>query len=814
MERYRLSDLSREGMADLCSRNPVADPSIMETCRTIFDDVSGRGDEALREYTRRFDDVELTDIQVTDDEFSRAGSMVSASAVAALERAARNVRAFHSSQPIAPHEVQVEAGITCWRESRPIDSVGLYVPGGNAVLPSTVLMLGIPARLAGCSEIVLCVPPAKDGTVSAEVLVAATISGVDQVFKIGGAQAVAAMALGTESVARVDKILGPGNRWVQAAKLLASLGGTAIDMVAGPSEVLVVADDSACPEWVAGDLISQAEHGSDSQASLVSISPSVLEAVETSVGQQLQDLPRKDFASESLRHSFSLLADSTEEAIEFANQYAPEHLILHVNDPRCWGHKVRNAGSVFLGPWSPEVAGDYASGTNHTLPTSGLARAFSGVSWDSFVKMVTFQELTREGLQSLAPTLETLAALEGLEGHRRAVAARLSSRDESEIKAVEAGRPRTPVDATSRGSESSTTPHREADIPAQIRRLIRPNILELEPYHSAREKALTGVLLDANEHPYAQYLQGVQLNRYPDPFQYRLRELIGDYAGVDVGNVVAGAGSDEVLDWIFKVFCQPGQDRVAIAHPTYGMYQVTADVFGVGVFEFSLDERFDFNPEEFLSAVPPDIKVLFLCSPNNPTGNLLNRDQILHLCRTWDRIVVVDEAYVEFADQPSLAMELGNIPNLILLRTLSKAFGRAALRLGYAIASEAIISQFLRVKAPYNLNALTMENGCQVLMKPARSLSLLNQIREERQRLATQLSGLPTILKVLPSQANFLLFCCAGATRICGQLLDRGVVIRDRSRLPGLENAIRVSVGTPAENDRFLKELTSVLPHQ
>ena len=220
------------------------------------------------------------------------------------------------------------------------------------------------------------------------------------------------------------------------------------------------------------------------------------------------------------------------------------------------------------------------------------------------------------------------------------------------------------------------------------------------------------------------------------------------------------------------------------------------------------------TPRSFLSAVPPDIKVLFLCSPNNPTGNLLNRDQILHLCRTWDRIVVVDEAYVEFADQPSLAMELKNIPNLILLRTLSKAFGRAALRLGYAIASEAITSQFLRVKAPYNLNALTMENGCQVLMKPARSLSLLNQIREERQRLATQLSGLPTIRKVLPSQANFLLFCCAGATRICGELLDRGVVIRDRSGLPGLENAIRVSVGTPAENDRFLKELTSVLPHQ
>ena len=429
MKSYRLEELSPEGLEELCRRNPVADTEMMETCQTIFDDVARLGNEAVWEYTLRFDGVDLPEHRVSRQDFSQAAEGISNLAVKALERAAQNIEIFHASQQVSEGPVKVEPGVRCWRENRAIDSVGLYVPGGNAILPSTVLMLGIPARLAGCREICLCVPPRKDGRVSAEVLVAAQITGISQVFKIGGAQAIAALALGTGTVPKVDKIVGPGNRWVQTAKLLAVLEGVAIDMVAGPTEVLVVADDSASPELIASDLISQAEHGGDSRAILVSTSREILEQVSQKVESQVQDLPRRDFAEEALAGSFSIQVPSMEEAFEFVNRYAPEHLILHLEGPEKWVEKVQSAGSVFLGPWSPEVAGDYASGTNHTLPTSGLARAFSGVSLDTFVKKITFQKLTQKGLRELAPTLETLAALEGLEGHGRAVRARLKQLD-------------------------------------------------------------------------------------------------------------------------------------------------------------------------------------------------------------------------------------------------------------------------------------------------------------------------------------------------------------------------------------------------
>ena len=429
MESYRLPDLSQSQIEDLCQRNPIADTDIMETCREIFAAVASRGDEALRYYTKEFDQVEVSEIRVPEEDFSRARSKVSPEVIAALERAAKNVGKFHAVQRISEERIETDSGVFCWRESRPIESVGLYVPGGNTVLPSTVLMLAIPAQLAGCSNIALCIPPRPDATVSPEVLVAAEIAGLTDVFMVGGAQAIAGMALGTETIPRADKVLGPGSRWVQTAKLLATLNGTAIDLVAGPTEVLVIADDSACVEWVCSDLIAQAEHGSDSQAVLVSTSESILEETALRVYRRIEDLPRRIFAGESLEGSFALWVESLDSAFEFANLYAPEHLILHLENAGDWVSRVKCAGSVFLGAWSPEVAGDYASGTNHTLPTSGLARAFSGVSLDSFVKKITFQELTRSGFQSLAPTLDILAGAEGLEGHRRAVQVRLDGQE-------------------------------------------------------------------------------------------------------------------------------------------------------------------------------------------------------------------------------------------------------------------------------------------------------------------------------------------------------------------------------------------------
>ncbi len=421
MQSYVMKDLAESEVRHLCRRNPITDPEIMETCRVVFDAVASRGDQAVRDYTREFDGVEIENLSVAEADFAQAEEAISDDVRGALEAAAANIEKFHRSQLYVEGRVETARGVTCWRESRPIESVGLYIPGGNAVLPSTVLMLAIPAQLAGCSRTILCVPPKADGTISPEVLVAARLAGVSQVFRIGGAQAVAALAVGTETVPKVEKILGPGNRWVQGAKLLATLNGVAIDMVAGPSEVLVIADDSADCRLVAGDLIAQAEHGADSAAVLVSVSASLITGVAKELSRQLTSLPRIEFASAALKASFSLEVENLEKAFDFSNLYAPEHLILHVENASAWVPRIQSAGSVFLGPWSPEVAGDYASGTNHTLPTSGLARCQSGVSLDTFVKKVTFQQLTEDGLRGLESTLTCLARVEGLDGHRRAV---------------------------------------------------------------------------------------------------------------------------------------------------------------------------------------------------------------------------------------------------------------------------------------------------------------------------------------------------------------------------------------------------------
>ncbi|MFZ0429293.1 MAG: histidinol dehydrogenase [Acidobacteriota bacterium] len=425
MKVYRFEELSRPELRKICTRNPVQDPELLRVCREIFEDVATRGDAAVRELTRRFDGVDLTDYRVHAKEFQKAAEQIPPQVQEALKHAASNIRKFHSAQTLTEGPVVVQEGVNCWRAARAISSVGFYVPGGTAVLPSTVLMLGVPAKLAGCQKTLLCVPPDRDGNVSPIVLAAAQVAGVRQVFKVGGAQAIAAMALGTETVPRVDKILGPGNRYTQTAKLLATFHGVSIDMVAGPSEVLVIADSLASPRVLAADLLSQAEHGADSQTVLVTTSETLIESTLAEVERQLADLPRRDLARQSLEQSFALLVPSFDAAFDFSNRYAPEHLILNMAEARDWLGKVHNAGSVFVGRLTPEVAGDYASGTNHTLPTSGLARSMSGVSMDSFVKKITFQELSAQGLQTLSETLQTLAGEEKLEAHARAVRLRL-----------------------------------------------------------------------------------------------------------------------------------------------------------------------------------------------------------------------------------------------------------------------------------------------------------------------------------------------------------------------------------------------------
>lgn len=340
----------------------------------------------------------------------------------------------------------------------------------------------------------------------------------------------------------------------------------------------------------------------------------------------------------------------------------------------------------------------------------------------------------------------------------------------------------------------------------ELDRLVRPNIRDLEPYRCARETVLEGILLDANENPYPVIRHGAPVNRYPDPYQRELRRVLAEKLGVDPGNVLAGSGSDEVLDWIFKVFCDGRKDSIAVAHPTYGMYEVMARIFEVPVFDFELNQSFDFDCDQFLRKVPENVNVLFLCSPNNPTGNLVNRDEIGKLLLNWNRIVVVDEAYLEFSGAESMLNELGKFPNLIVMRTFSKAYGRAGLRLGYAVADAVFIDYFSRVKAPYNLNAMTQLEGVEALLSPAED-SRIGQIISERRRVEERLKSLLEVKSVFPSDSNFLLFRTSGATAVCEQLLSEGIVVRDRSSLPGLRDCIRVTIGTSEENSLFLERL-------
>jgi len=399
-----------------------------ERVREIISDVRARGDSALLEFTRRFDGVPLAAIEVGTAEFAAAETALDAEQRGAIDRAIANVRRFHEAQVGPALRVETEAGVVCERQFRPIDAVGLYVPAGVAPLPSAAIMLAVPARIAGCPTRIICTPPRRDGTADPAVLMIANLCGVRRVFKLGGAQAIAAMAYGTQSVPKVDKIFGPGNSWVTAAKLQVANDpeGAALDLPAGPSEVLVVADAKARAEFVAADLLAQAEHSADAQVVLVTTSSALAEATAAEVETQMQRLGRLDTLRRSIEHARLFVVESIDTAIEVSNAYAPEHLILQVANAREWLPKVRNAGSVFLGAWTPETIGDYCSGTNHVLPTYGFARAYSGLSLHDFVKRMTVQELTSDGLRELGPTAITLAALEGLDAHANAVRVRLA----------------------------------------------------------------------------------------------------------------------------------------------------------------------------------------------------------------------------------------------------------------------------------------------------------------------------------------------------------------------------------------------------
>ncbi|MBQ8601047.1 MAG: histidinol dehydrogenase [Bacteroides sp.] len=409
-------------------KRPVLDVETLRgTVNEVLNRVKAEGDKAVIEYEERFDKVKLDVLAVTETEIMEAEKNVSNELKEAVLLAHKNIHSFHASQRFESDKVETVPGVTCWQKAVAIEKVGLYIPGGTAPLFSTVLMLAVPAKIAGCKEIVLCTPPNKEGKVNPAILYAAQVAGVNKIFKIGGVQAIGAMAYGTESVPKVYKIFGPGNQYVMAAKQQVSLHEVAIDMPAGPSEVEVLADETANPAFVAADLLSQAEHGADSQVVLITTSEKLIDDVEEEVMNQLEALPRRDIAEKSLANSKLILVKDMDEAIGMTNEYAPEHLIIETKDYMELAEKVVNAGSVFLGALTPESAGDYASGTNHTLPTNGYAKAYSGVNLDSFIRKITFQEITHEGMCTIGPAIEVMAINEQLDAHKNAVTVRLKT---------------------------------------------------------------------------------------------------------------------------------------------------------------------------------------------------------------------------------------------------------------------------------------------------------------------------------------------------------------------------------------------------
>ncbi len=634
-------------------------------------------------------------------------------------------------------------------------------------------MLALPARIAGCREVILCTPCGRDGRIAPEILYAADLCGVDRVFALGGAQAVAAMAYGTESIPRVDKIFGPGNRYVTKAKQLAGAADVAVDLPAGPSEVLVLADEDARPEFAAADLLSQAEHGDDSQAVLVCRSEEFARRAIASVGEQAARLSR-DAIGNSLANSRIVVFSDPDEQIAFADAYAPEHLIVAMRDAWDAAARITAAGSVFIGGYSPESAGDYASGTNHTLPTGGWARAYSGVNTESFMRKITYQELTRGGLEALAPTITAMAEAEG------------------------AGRTR----------QRRAHPDGRRCAMKPLAQLVRPNILALQPYSTARDEYAgggIGVWLDANESPYD---NGV--NRYPDPHQRELKAQLAALKGVRSGQIFLGNGSDEAIDLAFRIFCEPGRDNAVSIAPTYGMYRVAAQTNDVELREVPLGADFSLPVEALLAAADGRTKLLWLCSPNNPTGNAFPDREIEELLRRFDGVVVLDEAYIDFAEGRGFLPRLDEFPNLIVLQTLSKAWGMAGLRLGLAFASERIAALFGQVKYPYNINTLTQQTAAECLHRNI--AAQVAQIREERGRLAAALAGCGCIERVYPSQANFLLVKTADPDRLYGELIAAGVIVRNRTRIAGCEGCLRITVGTPAENGRMLETVKNFRP--
>jgi histidinol dehydrogenase len=756
--------------------------------------VRTEGDPALLDYAARFDGGAPVNLRVPKSEIDDAIARVGNDAIAALRRAIDNVRRFHQAQIAPPLSIETSPGVRCERIFRPIDSVGLYVPGGSAPLPSALIMSAVPADLAGCERRIVCSPGTKAGRIDPVILATARLCGIDDIFAIGGAQAIAAMAYGTATIPKVDKIFGPGSAWVTAAKqcVAADPEGAALDLPAGPSEVLVIADETADPSFVAADLLAQAEHDPLSQAILLTTSRALAEEVRVRALDYRRVLSRVDILEQSLSRSRIIVVASLDEAITLSNAYAPEHLILQVENPRRWMEMIRAAGSVFLGAWSPEPMGDYCSGTNHVLPTYGYARAYSGLSVADFQRRITVQELTQDGLRDLGPTASTLARLEGLDAHALAVDLRLA--------------------ALSTSGVADQSMSADVDI---VRTLARPSILALRAYEHAHWDARFE-RLHANESPWPPptdtEAERLALHRYPEPQPPALVKALAETYHVAPNQLLVTRGSDEGIDLLTRAFCESDRDAVIVCPPTFGMYGVAASTQGATVLNAPLTTDFQLDVPKLRGLIDGGAKILWICSPNNPTGNLLRSadiDSLLEYSKARC-LVVIDEAYAEFAEAPSWISRLDTFPHLVVLRTLSKAYGLAGARIGSVIAQPPIIALLRKIVPPYAIASASMDEALKVL-QPSSSAVIASRIQttlQERERMACALRTSPFIKKVFPSDTNFLLVQPFESSVIVQRLRSIGILVRDFSGRGSMPEAVRITVGTPDQNDRIIDALS------
>ncbi|MEO8881162.1 MAG: histidinol dehydrogenase [Gemmatimonadaceae bacterium] len=781
--RGSLASLSRVDRVALTDRSTTSDDTVRASTMAIVSRVRVGGDRTLVELAAEFDGARLTALAVPRKARAHALATLDAPARAALERAAANIETVHRN--FVPHttELEVEPGIIVGRRPDPLDSVGVYAPGGRAAYPSSVLMGVVPARVAGVRRIVLCSPPGSDGLPSQVVLAAGELAGATEVYAVGGAGAIAALAYGTESIAPVRRIVGPGNAYVAEAKLQVS-GITSIDSPAGPSELLVIADETASAASVARELLAQAEHDPRAAVVIVALSESVARKIDVAIDSLIAEEPRREIIVEALAARGAMLwCDTVDDAVAFSNEYAPEHLLLTLADPDAALERVRNAGTVFLGDRTSVAFGDYMTGANHVLPTGGLARSYSGLSTLDFVRWTTYQRVSHEAAKRLAPSVMVLAEREGLPAH--AAAAR------------QAG-----------GGAARPAAEQGNGVPMRARATLR----ELSLYRPNRAPCALDLSDNTNRWgvpPFAalalQELDTERVSRYPQVYTPELKGALAKYAGVRADEVVIGCGSDDILDSAIRAFAEPG-DTLAYFDPTFGMLPIWARMNGLVAAAIPTPNPYAVDIDALLAT---RARVTYLCSPNNPTGLALTRAEISRVVEHAAGIVILDEAYAEFSGDGWLG-ESPRHPRLIVARTMSKAFGLAGLRIGYATGAANTVLQVEKARGPYMVSGAAERAALAALRNDLDWVRThIAAAQESRARFAKALGDAG--IAFIPSAANFIFVPVNDCDAVATQMRAVGVAVRPFAKVTGIGDGVRITVAPWPMMETMLRALRDAM---